>query len=129
MKLQGIRELYYTYSGKTSDLIRQTGLGGIAVIWIFKVEAGGSPKVPHELLFPLLLIVGGLASDLLQYIVATATYGIYQRKKELAGAGEEDDFKLPRQFNWASICFFVLKCTLITIAYAFLLHYVFKRIV
>ncbi len=32
MKLQDARDFYYFHSGKTSDLIRQLGLGGIAVV-------------------------------------------------------------------------------------------------
>jgi len=49
MKLKDAREIYYFYSGKTSDLVRQLGLAGIAVIWLFKYDAQGIPKIsPHS---------------------------------------------------------------------------------
>lgn len=45
MKLKDAREHYYFYSGKTSDLVRQLGLAGIAVIWLFKSDVQGIPKI------------------------------------------------------------------------------------
>lgn len=63
MKLKDALENYYFHSGKTSDLVRQLALAGIAVIWLFKYEVTGVPKVPAQLLLPLGLIVCGLALD------------------------------------------------------------------
>lgn len=123
MKLKDARENYYFYSGKTSDLVRQLGLAGIAVIWIFKYEVQGIPKVPEALALPLVLIVLGLALDLLQYAVATSIWGIFQRQKEKNGVGEDTDFLAPKQFNWPTIAFFVLKVLSIIAAYAYLLQH------
>lgn len=123
MKLKDARELYYFYSGKTSDLVRQLGLAGIAVIWIFKYEVEGVPKIPEALLPPLILIVLGLALDLLQYAVATSIWGIFQRRKELSGVSDDTDFLAPKQFNWPTISFFVLKAASIIAAYVYLLRY------
>jgi hypothetical protein len=63
MKLKDARELYYFYSGKTSDVIRQIGLAGIAIIWIFNKDFNGIPKVCPELVRPLWLIAVGLGFD------------------------------------------------------------------
>ena len=52
MKLKDAREFYYFNSGKTSDLVRQLGLAGIAVVWIFKYDVLGVPKIPAPLLTP-----------------------------------------------------------------------------
>lgn len=123
MKLKDARELYYFYSGKTSDLVRQLGLAGIAVIWIFKYDVEGVPKIPEALLPPLILIVLGLALDLLQYAVATSIWGIFQRRKELSGVSDDTDFLAPKQFNWPTISFFVLKAASIIAAYVYLLRY------
>jgi len=123
MKLKDARDLYYFYSGKTSDLVRQLGLAGIAVIWIFKNEVQGIPKIPEALALPLILIVLGLALDLLQYTVATSIWGVFQRHKEKSGVGEDVDFLAPKQFNWPTILFFVLKAVSIIVAYAYLLRY------
>ena len=123
MKLKDARELYYFYSGKTSDLVRQLGLAGIAVIWIFKYDVQGIPKIPQSLLPPLILIVLGLALNLLQYAVATSIWGIFQRRKEVGGIADDVDFLAPKQFNWPTIGFFVLKIVSIIAAYAYLLQH------
>jgi hypothetical protein len=123
MKLKDARELYYFYSGKTSDLVRQLGLAGIAVIWIFKYDAQGVPKIPQALLPPLILIVLGLALDLLQYAVATSIWGIFQRRKEVSGVTDDVDFLAPKQFNWPTIGLFVLKVASIIAAYVYLLRH------
>jgi hypothetical protein len=123
MKLRDARELYYFYSGKTSDLVRQLGLAGIAIIWIFKYDVQGIPKIPLELLVPLILIVLGLALDLLQYAVATSIWGIFQRRKEISGITDDAEFLAPKQFNWPAIFFFILKAVAIIAAYAYLLRY------
>ncbi len=129
MKLKDARDLYYFYSGKTSDLIRQLGLAGIAVIWIFKFEAQGTPKIPQALALPLVLIVIGLAFDLLQYAIATSVWGIFQRRKELSGIGEDAEFKVPRQFNWPTIALFLAKVLAIVAAYVLLLGHLAATIV
>jgi MFS superfamily sulfate permease-like transporter len=129
MRLQDARELYYTYTGKTSDLVRQLGLGGIAIIWVFKYETLATPKIPHELITPLLLIVVGLAFDLLQYGIAASIYGVFQRQKELAKVPEDADFKVPRYFNWPAITCFIIKCLAIIIAYIFLFKYLACKII
>lgn len=129
MNLKDAREFYYLNSGKTSDLVRQLGFAGIAVIWIFKSEVQGVPKIPQTLLFPLSLIVVGLALDLLQYAVATSIWGIFHRSKEKSGISEDASFVAPRQFNWPALVFFVLKVISIAVAYVLLLRHVACTIV
>lgn len=128
MKLKDARDNYYFYSGKTSDLVRQFGLAGIAVIWIFKYEVQGVPKIPEALSLPLILIVLGLAFDLLQYAFATSIWGIFQRHKEVTGIAEDVEFLVPKQFNWPGIVFFVLKVVSIIAAYGYLLRHLARTI-
>lgn len=123
MKLKDARDFYYFYSGKTSDLIRQLGLAGIAVIWIFKYDVSGAPKIPTQLVLPLAFIILGLIFDLFHYAVAAGIWGIFQRKKELSGAAEDVEFTAPRQFNWPALIFFWLKVTSIVAAYFLLLRH------
>jgi hypothetical protein len=123
MKLKDARDLYYFNSGKTSDLVRQLALAGIAIIWIFRYEVDGTPKIPQPFATPLILIGVGLALDLLQYALATAVWGIFQRRKELGGTLEEADFKAPRQFNWPTIVLFAAKVSTIAWAYFLLLQH------
>ena len=128
MKLKDAREFYYFHSGKTSDLVRQLALAGIAVIWLFKYEVIGVPKVPTQLLAPLVLIVLGLAFDLLQYAVATGIWGVFQRAKERAGVGEDAEFLAPPQLNWPALAFFWLKVVSICAAYYLLLQHLARTV-
>lgn len=128
MILKDARDLYYYFSGKTSDLVRQLGLAGIAVIWIFRGDAHGAPKIPEALFCPLILIVVGLAFDLLHYAVATAIWGCFQRYKEVR-VTEEDEFKAPRIINWPSILCFALKTISVIAAYVYLLGYLARTII
>jgi len=123
MKLNDARENYYFFSGKTSELIRQLGLAGIAIIWIFKRDVAGLPKVPPELIRPLWLIALGLAFDMLQYATSTLIWGTYQRHKELAGVNENAEFKAPRWFNWPGITLITLKVVVIAFAYVYIIRF------
>ena len=129
MKLKDARDYYYFNSGKTSDLTRQLGLAGIAIIWIFKYEVLGVQKVPENLLLPLGLIVVGLALDLLQYAIATGVWGIFHRIKERSGTKEDAEFKAPATFNWPALLFFWLKVFSIVGAYGLLLKHLASTIV
>lgn len=128
MKLKDARELYYFYSGKTSDLVRQLGLAGIAVIWLFKSDVQGTPKIPEALALPLILIILGLILDFLQYAIATSIWGIFQRRKEVQGVTGDTEFLAPREFNWPSIALIVLKVFAIIAAYFLLLGHLARTI-
>jgi hypothetical protein len=128
MKLKDAREIYYFHSGKTSDLVRQLALAGIAVIWLFKYEVIGVPKVPVQLLVPLVLIVLSLAFDLLQYTVATSIWGVFQRAKERVGLGEDAEFLAPLLLNWPALAFFWLKVASICAAYYLLLQHLARTV-
>ena len=127
MNLKDARDNYYFNSGKTSDNVRQLALAGIAVVWIFKFDVNGIPKVPPELLLPLALITFGLAIDVVQYAVGTACWGIYQRWKEQR-VDEKAEFKAPREINWAALTFFVIKVVAVVSAYFFILKYVAAKL-
>jgi len=128
MKLKDARDNYYFHSGKTSELVRQLGLAGIAVIWLFKFEVQGAPKIPESLFWPLLLIVVGLACDLLQYLVATIVWAVFHRCKERAGVRSDDDFLAPKQINWPALVFFYLKVASLVAAYILLLLFLARTI-
>lgn len=127
MKLKDARENYYFHTGKTSELVRQLGLAGIAVIWLFKKDVAGVPKIPEELFLPLVLIVLGLALDLLQYVSGSIIWGFYQRWKEKR-VEEDADFEAPRQLNWPAIGFFALKAPAVVAAYALLLSFLARTL-
>ena len=123
MKTKDVRGFYEYHSGKVSDLVRQLGLAGIAVIWVFKVDSHGAPKIPVDLVLPLTLIVGTLALDFLQYAIASLIWATYNRIKEYQQVGDDVDFLAPRWINWPALICFWGKICLVVSAYFFLLKY------
>lgn len=128
MKLKDARELYYFFSGKTSDIVRQLALAGIGMVWLFRVGAVGAEKIPVALKIPLQLIVIGLALDLLHYAIATGVWGIFQRRKELAGTDENSEFLAPEALNYPSLALFVAKVACVIAAYVMLLGHIMRTI-
>lgn len=129
MKLKDTREAYYSYSEKTSDIVRQLGFAGIALIWIFKTDVGGGKQViPVELLPATKVIVIGLALDLLHYVAGTLVWAIYNGLKERAGTKQETEFLAPRPINWPTLIFFWAKTVTMIYAYILLIRFLANRI-
>lgn len=123
MKLEEARQHYYAHTGSLSSVNRQLCFAGVAVVWIFSVkEPSGAHSLPSDLLFPLVCFVLGLAFDLCQYVVASASWGLYQRHKEKSGISESEDFRAPREINWVPNLFFWLKPSATLIGYVSLLR-------
>ena len=123
MKLRDALQNYYDYSGKASDIIRQLGLGGIAIIWIFRIGSSGVLAIPEPLFLPLKLIVLGLAFDLLQYAFGALVWSIFHWRKEQTNISQEQDFEAPSSINWPAIFFFYSKTLLILVAYWYIFKY------
>lgn len=128
MKLQDVREAYYSNTGKLSDIVRQLAFAGIAIVWIFKTDVGGRPTVPPDLISAAILLVSGLTLDLLHYVAGSLIWGIYNRVKERGGQGEDADFKAPAQLNWPLLFFFWSKTAVMALAYGFLLRSLYYRL-
>ena len=123
MNLKDAREYYYFHTGKVSDIVRQLGLGAIAIVWLFRSGDTTALAIPSELLTPLKLVVAGLALDLLQYAFGAALWGFFQWRKERSGTRETGEFEAPDWINWPALVCFWLKVLAITYAYWFLLNY------
>jgi hypothetical protein len=122
MTLADAREAYRYYSEKTSDIVRQLGFAGIALIWmLWTTGEDGRHSLPRELLTPAMLIVSSLALDLVHYAAGSLVWGAYHRRQEKAAVAEEDDFLAPRSLNWPAMVFFWSKSLAMMAAYAVLL--------
>lgn len=122
MKLSDARDHYYTFSGKVSDVARQLCFAGIAVIWIFAVgDSVSGFSLPAELIWPLTFFILGLAFDLLHYLIAAASWGIFHRVKEKQHIGEDTDFGAPAYINYAPLTFFWGKAIATLVGYGQLL--------
>ena len=125
MKLSDYRNTYYEFSGKASDVARKLAFAGIALIWIFKIEAKPTPKIPDQLLLPSALLALTLAFDLLQYISATCIWGIFQwyHEHKLNDTSKDPALDSPSLLKWPQFIFFVLKLCTILLAYLFITKY------
>jgi len=117
MTLEDARNAYEGLSGKASDIIRQLGLAGVGLIWIFKVSSGTSFALEPKLLRGFFLIFLALTLDLLQYLVGTATWHIYFCKKENENVGRAKEFKAPRWINLPTWTLFWMKAAAMFAAY------------
>jgi len=129
MKLSGYLEAYKEFSGKASDVARQLAFVGVAIIWIFKVEGPQGLMLPKQLLFPSILLVSGLAADLLQYMVATFIWDRFHRyhEKKLKEEGDAPELVAPRCLILPILIFFWLKLFLVIFAYVFLFIYIWGK--
>jgi hypothetical protein len=128
MKLSDVRENYNYFSGKASDIVRQLGFAGIAVIWVFKTDIAGRPAVPTELLPAAILIVIGLALDFLHYIIGSLIWATYNGIKERAGTTAATEFLAPRPINWPTLSVFWLKILVMSAAYTVLVRFLISRL-
>jgi hypothetical protein len=128
MLLKGYRETFYTYSGKASDVCRQLAFAAIAIIWIFKTDAGGKLNVPSGLLFPGTLIVLSLALDLTQYCLGTLIWYFFYRHHEKLRTPENQEIQHSEWLDRPLQLVFWLKVLSVLVAYSFILIYLLRSL-
>lgn len=128
MKLENVREYYEYFSGKISDIVRQLGLAGIALIWVFKTEVAGKQVIPADLMTSAKLIVMALGLDLLHYITGTIVWGSYNSIKERQGIKQDKEFLAPRKINWPALFFFWTKIFTMLAAYVYILRFLLSHV-
>lgn len=131
MKLSDYKHAYEEFSGKSSDVARQLAFAGIALVWIFKIDHSGNYALPSTLHLPLALLIFTLCSDLFQYIMASAIWGIYHRvqEKKRPDVNDDPDIEAPYYFHYPITLFFILKLMSVCLAYAFLFFHLFDSFV
>lgn len=126
MKLQDYRNTYYEFSSTASEVARKLSFAGIALIWLFKIESLPIPKIPTELVFPTGLLALSLSFDLLQYIVASAIWGVFQwyQEKKLKDISEDPDLAAPSILKFPQFLLFWSKLFLAMAAYILIVKYI-----
>lgn len=129
MKLKDIRGSYATKSTSASTVSRQASFAGIALIWVFKTQHGSTLVLPNDLLLPTFFLTLSLAFDLLQYVISSAIWGIFNRIKEIEhGPNYEGDIGVSKYLNWPAIFFFWGKLLFVLIGYYYIFNYVLTTI-
>ncbi len=122
LTLKDSRDNYYSYSGKTSDIVRYIALAGFPVIWALRSTSSTS-IIPSEYKLFALLLVLTMLFDLFQYISGTICWGVFNRRKEEeVRHNEKELFVAPSGINWAANIFFWFKVAILIAAYASLVY-------
>jgi len=127
-KLSEYMEDYYEFSGKASEASRNLAFAGIALIWIFKVEAPSIPHIPDRLVLPAALLAIALACDLLQYVSATAIWGCFQwyHERRIGNTSRDPELDAPAFLKWPQFIFFVFKLMCVLLAYLLITAYIWS---
>lgn len=130
MKLEGIRDQYYFYTSKASDLTRQLAFAGLAVVWIFRVEQ--SSHATRLMASPTIFLIIALLFDFLQYFYGATFYHLVyesrERKKRRENLGNDHNFKIDLAMIRPMDCLFYLKAVAVTAAYVILFAQLFKNL-
>lgn len=130
--LKEYRDAYFTASTKASDVARQLGFAGIALIWIFKSTNGSSSDtftLPAELFRPALLIISSLGLDIAQYSLKAGIWGWIQRRIEHKFSEDTSKgYLVAPWFNWPVLACFWVKLGAMIGAYVLLFLFVSTRI-
>lgn len=94
-------------TGRASDVGRQLGFAGLAVVWILR-EATGNPIGP-TLVAPLLWLVASLALDLLQYVWCSFIWTMFYNYQFEKHKSDDAKIDIPDSINWISYLCFWLK--------------------
>src|SRR5215213_6125443 len=70
-----VRNLHKHYNENINQSVRQLAFAGIAVVWLFKVNASNTINLPRSFIWPLLLFVITLALDFIHFVVGSLLFG------------------------------------------------------
>ncbi len=128
MKLNESRQAYYDASGKASDISRQLGFAGIAIVWLFRYDQDGQQTLVEPLIPATFLIVVALALDFLQYVVTALIWSSFSRWKEKR-VEEDEEFEPSKYINWPALFFFWTKIVVMVFAYGSILRFLYWELV
>ena len=118
---------YYQFSGKASDINRQLGFAGVAIIWIFKNDST-THMFPSDLLLPLLLLLASLAADFLQYVLASMIWRYFFNKEWKKKPDANKEVAAPEIYNRVINAFWMIKIALLMLAYCFLFLFLLGKV-
>ena len=129
MNIEKVRTTYDYYSGKQSEIVRQLGLAGIAVIWVFKDGQDRAPSIAVSMRWAAGLILASLTFDLLHYVAGSLVWGIYLRRLDRENTKETVALRPNPKINWPTLFFFWTKLPLIVAAYVIIICYLTTKFV
>lgn len=133
IKISDLRDTYYNASSTVSDIVRQISIVGIGVIWIFVEVINDTLLIDKCLVCSIVLFLGSLLFDALQYTYKTIVFACLFRKAEKEFDNNEDavldkSTLLHPGWNAVTWIFWTLKIILTICGYIALLIYLIKDI-
>lgn len=128
MKLKEVRDDYYHFSGKVSDLSRNLCFSGIAVIWILRTEPEKGIEFDRSLLFILGVFVVSLALDLAQFLTQTIIWGVYNKLNHIKGVKLDQEVNPKEWFNGLPLLLFWAKVFLTLFGQGMLINFIAEKI-
>lgn len=117
------------FSGKASESTRTLALGGLAIIWLFKIDTGNGPTLDASFLPPLLFLTTALALDLFHYVVgAFIWHRFYIHHETNTSPKKQDNIKAPEWKRDLISSFFYAKISSMVIAYIWLFSLVLHKL-
>lgn len=131
--LHEFRTDYEELSGIASNVSRQLGFAGIAIIWIFKIDQKISTSIPvllpSDLYIAALLIAISLLLDLLQYVTGSFIWAMFWRYKEKEPLISSDsEVEAAPWLTWPGWTLFTWKIIFMIGAFSFLLKFLILHI-
>ena len=127
-----IRDLWQRYRDATtrvSDLTRQLGFAGIALIWVLRpISSTPGLGLPPELVRPATLIVCALFLDFMQYVFASVVWRISASRAEKTHENLEQGVESPPWCVWPLELLFVLKVIALLVAYVLLFCFLYPAL-
>ncbi len=127
MSLRDIWNQYADYTKAASDSARQLALAGIAVVWLFKVDAGASVHLDRGPLWAGIAFVLSLACDLLQSVTGTIVFLSLGNLRE-RGPKSEQNADYPEHILRPIDLFFWAKIILVLAGYGLLVGYFCEKL-
>lgn len=119
MNLKELTDAKNANTGKASDVVRQSVLAGVAVIWLLRNEHAVVP-LNRELLLCLFWFGLSLAADVIQYLFMSTAWVVYLWSKLAEKVGDATEFQEPKWVPRTGYCIFWLKIILAIVGWFFL---------
>lgn len=131
IQISELRSTYYEASDALSNIVRQLGFAGVAIVWLFR-NMHQQSEVPEPLASGLLVAlfcsVLALALDAAQYAYKALVYGILNFAHYRIHKSNTAEVSIHDAWNWPTLLFFWGKAVVLCVGYGYLLAHIHPRL-